>query len=74
MPSRVLAIEGRKHTPWPTIRPEGPCAVNVKMGAKTSSHFIAQNHRSLGEDAALNLFTLTFFLSAVLVPYNETAC
>lgn len=77
MSSHVLAIKGRKHPPWPSNRPEGPCAVKVKMGAKTSSHFIQKNHKSLGEDAAVILYicTYNFFfpLTAVLMPYNETA-
>lgn len=59
MSSRVWAIKGRNRPPWPSIAPEAPYAVWVKMGAKSSSHFITANCTALGEDAALNLYIRT---------------
>lgn len=57
--SCVWAIKGRDRPPWPSITPEAPYAVQVKMGAKTSSHFITANRKVLGEDAALILYIHT---------------
>lgn len=59
MSSCVWAIKGRNCPPWPSITPEAPYAVQVKMGAKTSSHFITANRKALGEDAALILYIHT---------------
>lgn len=59
MSSHVLAIKGRNRPPWPSTRPEATCAVQVKMGDKTSSHFSPENYKAPGEDTALILYIHT---------------
>lgn len=53
------AIKGKNRPPWPSTRSEAPCAVEVKNWSQTSSHFITEHCKVLGDDAVLILYIHT---------------